>query len=275
MYIYIYIAYIICIYIYTIYTYFYTERIPPQVTPPVYILYHQGLPQSPNSLMALQSVPNCRARDPCFHSLKKFTRSRDPWGAVVCLCVYLCICLFGCLVVWLVGCLVGCLFVCFLISPHFLWEFQNTILHNHFEILPWSILTHMYVLCTDRVSNEGASFVQNSQVSLIPSWSTRHENSTEAHLENVKEKLCPTSLKRQTNYHYHRIIAMKIPLLWNLSMSKSAKGILVKKCNQKELPASNTSSSSTMYAAKGEHFSSIPRCSHEAHMHGVQWCNRI
>ena len=160
-------------------------------------------------------------------------RSRDPWGAVVCLCVYLSICLFGCLVGWL--------FVCFLISPHFLWISKYNTAQTFRDST--MIYIYTYVLCTDRVSNEGASFVQNSQVSLIPSWSTRHENSTEAHLENVKEKLCPPSLKRKTNYHCHYHSNENPTSLKSLHV-KISKRYIGEKCNQKG--TSNTSSSSMM-----------------------------
>lgn len=55
--------------------------------------------------MALQSVPNCRARDPCFHNLKIHEIPGPMRGSCLFVCVYLFICLFGCLVVGLVGCL--------------------------------------------------------------------------------------------------------------------------------------------------------------------------
>ena len=139
--VYIYIAYIIYIYILLYIHTFIQKHIPPQVTPQFASSYPKACPNLQAVWWLYKAYQTVEQGTHVFTAWK-YTRSRDPWGAVVCLCVYLFICLFGCLVVWLVGCLVGWLFVCFLISPLFLWEFQNTILHKHFEIPSWSILVH-------------------------------------------------------------------------------------------------------------------------------------
>ncbi len=92
----------------------------------------------------------------------------------------------------------------FLPVYYFFLELQNTKLHKDFDILSWSILITCYVpilLVMKVLLSSTFPSLTNPQLQ-----GTRHENSTkasQAHLENVKEKLLRISLKKQKYYHYH------------------------------------------------------------------------
>ena len=111
------------------------------------------------------------------------------------------------------------LVVCLFLPVYFFLELQNTKLHKDFDILPWSILITCYVLILlvmKVLLSSTFPSLTNPQLQ-----GTRHENSTkasQAHLENVKETLLRISLKNQKKTI--TIIAVKIPHLWNFSISK-------------------------------------------------------